>query len=214
MAISVFLVDDHTVVRDGLRFLLEAQGDIQVVGNATNGRDAVRQVSILKPDVVVMDIAMPELNGIEATLQIQKECPSARVVILSMHSTAEHIRRALQAGAQGYVLKKSAGEEVVEAVRAVNAGRGYLSEAITGIVIEDYRGLPHAPSPLESLTRRERQILQLIAEGKSNAEAARILFLSPKTVETYRSRMMQKLGINNLRGLMKFAVQQGLTSLE
>lgn len=214
MAISVFLVDDHTVVRDGLRFLLEAQGDIKVVGNANDGRDAVRQVSILKPDVVVMDIAMPELNGIEATLQIQKKCPSARVVILSMHSTAEHIRQALQAGAQGYVLKKSAGEEVVEAVRAVNAGRGYLSKAIAGIVIDDYKYLKPAPSPLENLTRRERQILQLIAEGKSNTEAAQILFLSPKTVETYRSRMMQKLGISNLRGLMKFAVQHGLTSLE
>ncbi|MGH9930209.1 MAG: response regulator [Pyrinomonadaceae bacterium] len=212
--IRVLLADDHAVVRDGLRFLLEAQGDIKVVGNANDGRDAVRQVSILKPDIVVMDIAMPELNGIEATLQIQKKCPSTRVIILSMHSTAEHIRQSLQAGAQGYVLKKSAGEEVVEAVRAVNSGRGYLSKTIAGIVIDDYRGLRSATSPLENLTRRERQILQLIAEGKSNAEAAHILFLSPKTVETYRSRMMQKLGISNLSGLIKFAVQHGLTSLE
>ena len=214
MTINVFLADDHTVVRDGLRFLLEAQDDIRVVGVAGNGREAVREVRRLQPEVVVMDIAMPELNGIEATLQIHDACSATRVLILSMHSTAEHIFRALQAGAQGYLLKESAGMEVVDAVRAVHAGQRYLSQKIAATVIDDYIRERRSGSPLESLSHRERQILQLIVEGKSSAEIAKVLFLSPKTVETYRSRMLHKLGIKDLPSLVKFAIQHGLTSLE
>jgi len=217
VTIRVLLADDHAVVRDGLRLILEAQGDIAVTGDATDGREAVRLAQALQPDVIVIDIAMPLLNGIEATHQILQVCPDAQVVILSMHATSEHIYRALQAGAQGYLLKESAGQEVVEAVRAVYAGQRYLSQRIVGTVIEEYvqlRESGSSTSPLQRLTAREREILQLVVEGKSSAEIADILSLSTKTVETYRSRLMQKLDIHDLPGLVKFAIQHGLTSLE
>jgi len=212
--IRVLLADDHAVVRDGLRALLEAQPGIEVVGDVSNGRDAVREAQRLLPDVVVMDIAMPGLNGIEATLQIQESSRSPRILILSMHSTTEHIFRALQAGARGYLLKDSAGKEVVEAVRVVHAGRRYLSQKIAATVIDDYIAERHRTSPLDSLSRRERQILQLIAEGKTSAEVGAMLFLSPKTVDTYRSRMMHKLNIGDLPNLVKFAIQNGITQLD
>ena len=211
---TVVLADDHAVVRDGLRVLLEAHSDIQVIGDAANGRQAVRLALQLHPDIVVMDIAMPELNGIEATQQIHDASPSIQVLILSMHSTSEHIFRTLQAGARGYLLKDSAGAEVVDAVRAVHAGRRYLSQKIASTVLDDYISERHRASPLDSLSPRERQILQLVAEGKSSAEAAALLFLSPKTVDTYRSRMMQKLGIGDLPALVKFAIQHGITQLD
>ena len=212
--IRVMLADDHAVVRDGLRVLLEAQSDLEVVGAAANGRQAVRLVHELHPDVVVMDIAMPELNGIEATQQIHDAAPSTQVLVLSMHSTTEHIFRALQAGARGYLLKDSAGAEVVDAVRVVNAGRRYLGQKIASTVVDDYISERRRASPLDSLSPRERQILQLVAEGKSSAEAAATLFLSPKTVDTYRSRMMQKLDIDDLPSLVKFAIQHGVTQLD
>jgi DNA-binding NarL/FixJ family response regulator len=212
--IKVLLADDHAVVRDGLRALLEAQPEIEVVGDVANGREALREARRLTPDVVVMDIAMPELNGIEATVQMQETCPSTQILILSMHSTTEHIFRALQAGARGYLLKDSAGAEVVEAVRAVHAGRRYLSQKIVASVIDDYIAERRRASPLDSLTRRERQILQLTVEGKSSAEVGTMLFLSPKTVDTYRSRMMQKLDIGDLPTLVKFAIQHGITQLD
>ena len=212
--IRVLLADDHAVVRDGLRALLEAQSDIEVVGNAANGREVVRQTRQLHPDVVVMDIAMPELNGIEATLQVHDVSPSTQVLILSMHSTTEHIFRALQAGARGYLLKDSAGTELVEAVRAAYRGRRYMSQKIATSVIDDYIAERHRTSPLESLSPRERQILQLIAEGKSSAEVGTMLFLSPKTIDTYRSRIMHKLGIGDLPNLVKFAIQHGVTQLD
>ncbi|MEO8848758.1 MAG: response regulator transcription factor [Casimicrobiaceae bacterium] len=212
--IKVLLADDHAVVRDGLRVLLGAQADIDVVGDVANGREVLRQALQLHPHVVVMDIAMPELNGIEATQQLRDACPSTQVLILSMHSTTEHIFRALQAGARGYLLKDSAGAEVVDAIRVVHAGRRYLSQKIAAAVVDDYIAERHRPSPLESLSRRERQILQLVAEGKSSAEVAAALFLSPKTVETYRSRMMQKLDISNLPNLVKFAIQHGVIQID
>lgn len=217
MSITVFLADDHAVVRDGLRFLLEAQQDIQVVGDAADGREAVKWVARLCPDVAIVDIAMGELNGIEATRQICQISASTRVIILSMHSTTEHIFQALQAGARGYLLKESAGIEVVNAVRAVHAGRRYLSQKISDAVIDDYvaqRESAEARSPLARLSPREREVLQLVVEGRSSAQVAEILSLSPKTVETYRSRLMRKLGISDLPGLVKFAVQHGLTPLE
>ena len=217
MSITVFLADDHAVVREGLRALLEAQPDISVIGDAANGRGAVRQTTQLRPDVVVMDIAMPDLNGIEATRQVGEVCPSTQVIILSMHSTAEHVFRALQAGACGYLLKESAGIEVVNAVRAVHAGHRYLSQKISDRLIDDYvrhRQAAETKSPLARLSPREREVLQLVVEGKSSVEIAGILSLSLKTIETYRSRLMQKLGISNLPGLVKFAIQHGLTPLE
>ena len=212
--ISVLLADDHAVVRDGLRALLEAQTDIEVVGDAANGREVLRLAQQLHPDVVVMDIAMPELNGVEATQQMHDAYPSTQVLILSMHSTTEHIFRALQAGARGYLLKDSAGAEVADAVRVVHAGRRYLSQKIAATVIDDYIAERHRTSPLESLSSRERQILQLVAEGKSSTEIAAILFLSPKTVDTYRSRLMHKLDIGDLPSLVKFAIQHGVIQLE
>jgi len=217
VSITVFLADDHAVVRDGLRVLLEAQPDIRVVGDAANGREAVRQLVRLRPDVAVIDIAMPELNGIEATQQIGEVCPSTQIIILSMHSTTEHIFRALQAGACGYLLKESAGIEVVNAVRTVHAGHRYLSQKISDRLIDDYvsqRQDAAAKSPLARLSPREREVLQLVVEGKSSAEIADTLSLSVKTVETYRTRLMHKLNISDLPGLVKFAIQHGLTSLE
>jgi len=217
MAVRVFIADDHAVVRDGLRFILEAESDIEVVGDAADGRQAVRGVKKLCPDVVVMDIAMPELNGIEATRQVRESCPSTQVIILSVYSTTEHIVRSLEAGAKGYLLKESAGQDVVKAVREVHAGRRYFCQSISEKAVGDYvrqRQKAHIMSPLESLSSREREILQLVVEGKTSAEIAETLYLSPKTVETYRSRLMQKLRIRDVPGLVKFAIQHGLTSLE
>jgi len=217
VTISVFLADDHAVVRDGLRFLLEAEGDIKVVGDAADGRHTVQEVAQLRPDVVIVDVVMPQLGGIEATRQIRDRCPSAKVVMLSMYSTAEHILQAFQAGARGYVLKECAGSEVVNAVRSVHAGNRYMSQKISDALVDDYVSLSEvgrARAPLERLSPREREILQLVVEGRSSADIAEVLFLSPKTVDTYRSRLMRKLGIRDLPTLVKFAIQHGLTPLE
>lgn len=214
MTITVLLADDHTIVRDGLKALLESQGDIRVIASTGNGREAVRLAGQHQPRVVVMDISMPDLNGIEATRQIRQANPDVQVIILSIHSTTEHIFRALQAGVIGYLLKESAGSELVSAVREAAEGRRYLSQKITETVLGDYLRQKQEHSPLESLSEREREVLQLTVEGKTAAQVAEILSLSPKTVETYRSRLMQKLGVNDLPGLVKFAIQHGLTPLE
>ncbi|VAW42531.1 Two-component transcriptional response regulator, LuxR family [hydrothermal vent metagenome] len=217
MSITICLADDHAIVRDGLGFLLNSQTDITVIGSVANGREAVQLAVELKPNIILMDITMPELNGIDATQQICQLVPSVQVIILSMHAASEHIARALQAGARGYLLKESAGDEVVSAVRAVYAGHHYLSQKISDTMIDDYlhqRQQIEIGSPLARLSTREREVLQLVVEGKSSAKIAKILSLSPKTVETYRSRLMQKLEINDLPALVKFAIQQGLTPLE
>ena len=213
MTITVLIADDHAVVRDGLRLLLENQPDIRVIGEVADGREAVEATLRLKPDVVLMDLAMPLLNGADATTCIMEKRENSRIGILSMHSTVEHVFRALQAGALGYLRKESAGNEVVDAVRAVYAGRRYLSQKITESVVDDYVRKRAEESPLESLSQREREILQMLVEGRSGTEIARLLHVSPKTVDTYRSRMMQKLGIADLPGLVKFALQHGLTTL-
>jgi DNA-binding NarL/FixJ family response regulator len=217
MNTTVFLVDDHATVREGLRFLLEAQADIKVIGVAANGREAVQRVKQQCPNVVVMDIAMPELNGLEATQQIKRERPDTKIIILSMHSSNEQIFRALQAGACGYLLKETAGLEVAAAVRAVHAGRRYLSAEVSDKLLDKYmqqRAFDTAKSPLTRLCPREREILQRVAEGQTSAEIAEALTLSCRSVETYRYRLMQKLGITNLPDLVKFAINHGLTSLE
>ena len=217
MAITVFIADDHAVMREGLRLILQAEGDITVIGDAPDGRQAVREIQRLAPDVVILDIAMPVLNGIEATAQISNSKAAARVIILSMHSSKEHIFRALEAGAMGYLLKESAGKEMVKAVRAVYSGQRFLSDRISHKVIEDYilqRRADSKESLIKQLSPREREVLQLVVEGQSSAQIARSLFLSPKTVETYRSRLMHKLGIKDLPALVKFAIQHGITSLE
>jgi DNA-binding NarL/FixJ family response regulator len=206
------LADDHAVVRDGLRALLEGGNDMQVVGVAGNGREAVAEALRLRPDIVIMDIAMPELDGVEATRRIVEKCPETRVLILSMYLSAEHIYRALQAGAQGYVLKESAGEEVVDAIRALRAGKRYLSHRITETVIDDYLREGTNVSPLDSLSLRERDVLQLVVEGRTNAAIAQALSLSPKTVETYRARIMKKLKVKDTVELVKFSMRHGLIS--
>jgi DNA-binding NarL/FixJ family response regulator len=215
MSITVFLADDHTIVRDGLRYLLEAHDNIKVIGEASNGRDAVKKVKNLQPNIVIMDIVMADLNGIEATEQICRECPSTRVVMLSMQSSSESILRSLKAGASGYLLKESAGRELINAIYTVNSGQRYLSTKVSdqmaGAYLEQTQGIQ---DPLSVLSQREREVLQLVVEGQTSAEIAEKLFLSVKTIETYRSRLMQKIGIKNIPGLIKFAIQHGLTSLE
>jgi DNA-binding NarL/FixJ family response regulator len=212
MPIRVLLVDDHAVVRDGITYLLNAQPDVAVVGGADTAVQAVQMAQREQPDVVVMDITLPGLSGIEAIHQVCEVSPSSRVLILSMHSSLEYIYQAYQAGAQGYLLKESAGSEVVSAVRAVNAGRNYLSRRLGGGEIEQYLRERHSASPLESLSTRERQVLQHIVNGKTSGEVAALLSLSPKSVDTYRSRIMRKLGIGDMPGLVKFAIRHGLTS--
>jgi DNA-binding NarL/FixJ family response regulator len=213
MRTTVFVADDHAVLRDGLATLLAAQPDMEVVGTAANGREAVVEVVRLAPRVAIIDISMPELDGIEAARQILTANPNIHVMILSMHAGAQHVFHALEAGVRGYLLKESASREVIEAVRIVQAGRRYLSPRVAEIVaqgVTDRSGV----SPLSSLSQREREILKLVADGHSSAEIGTLLHLSPKTVDTYRSRMMQKLHVTDLAGVIKLAIQHGLTSLE
>lgn len=217
MTTNIFLADDHAVVRDGLRLLLETQPDFRIIGQAENGLQAVEALTKKCADVLLIDLAMPEMNGIEATRQIRQNCPETRVIVLSMHGSPEYISRALQAGAQGYVLKASAGAEVIEAVRTVLAGHRYLSQKVSDLVVDDY--LVHLEagssySPLDNLSPRELSILQLVAEGHSSVEIAAMLSISPNTVDTYRSRVLQKLNLKSLSDLIKFAIKHGVTDLE
>ncbi len=216
MSITVLLADDHKVVCDGLGVLLDSELEISVVGKASNGLEAIKRVQELKPDVVIMDINMPEINGIEATRRITENDPSTRVIILSMYATSEYIFRALEAGAKGYLLKESAGSEVVNAVRAVYAGNRFLSHKIADTVIDDYVRLRplDTEDPLLLLSAREREVLQLVVDGKTSIEIAKQLSLSPKTVDTYRSRIMQKLGIHDIPSVVKFAISSGLVTME
>lgn len=208
--IRVLLADDHQMLRDGLKSLLSASADIEVVAEVSDGREAVRRAQELVPDVVVMDLSMPELNGIDAAGLLRDKCPAVRVVILSMHSSAEHVYRALEAGAAGYVLKESAGREAEAAVRAVHGGRQYLSAPLAALAAEPRPGKGER-GPLASLSAREREVLQLVVEGHSSAEIASRVHISPKSVATYRSRLMRKLGVTDVASLVKFAVQHGIT---
>ena len=216
MTVRVLLVDDHAVVRDGLRFILEAQAEFSVAAEASNGHKAVELAQNLCPDVAIIDIVLPELNGIEVARQICEICAETRVIILSMYATPEYIYRALQAGARGYLVKESAGDEVVAAVRAVIAGHRYLSRQIAEAMIDNYIELRQAgvvENPLDSLSPREREVLQLVVEGYSASEIATKLGLSTRSIETYRGRIMTKLDIDNLPTLVKFAIRHGLTSV-
>lgn len=210
MQITVLLAVDHAVARDGLKVLPQQSADIRVVGEASDGREAVQLAQQLAPDVVIMDITMREMNGVEAARQLRDTCPATRVVMLSMHSNSQHVFRALEAGAAGYVLKESAGEEVATAVRAVHAGQRYFSPAIAAL--ESALSLRARTSPLDSLSARERDVLQLVVEGRTSAEIAATVRLSPKTIETYRVRLMKKLGVKGVPDLVKFAIEHGLTA--
>jgi DNA-binding NarL/FixJ family response regulator len=211
--IRVFIADDHALVRDGIVAILQAAADIEVVGTAANGRLALEQILALSPDVAILDLSMPELDGISLTRQILTTRPKIAIVILSMHSSAQHVFQALEAGARSYLLKESAGREIAETVRAVHQGRRHLGGRIAEIVAEGISNR-RSTSPLESLSNREREILTLVADGLSSAEIGRRLTLSPKTVDTYRSRLMQKLQITDLAALIKFAILHGLTPLQ
>ena len=214
MDIKILIADDHAVVRDGLKLILESKGDIKVIAEAEDGLQACQKAKEFNPDVILMDISMKNMNGIEATRRIIEDNPDIKVVILSIQSSSEDIYRALKAGAIGYLLKESAGSEVIEAVRAAFSGRRYLSHKVDDILIDSYifeREKNDSKGPLEILSSREREVLQLVAEGKPSSEIAKLLFLSVKTIETYRSRLMQKLGIKDFAELIRFAIQQGLT---
>ena len=214
MAIRVLIADDHKVVADGISLLLKAHSDIEVVDQVRSGREAVRRTVESHPDVVLMDSDMPDMNGIEATRLIRERCPDARVLMLSVHADPLHIVRALRAGACGYVPKSSAGSDVVAAIRAVHAGKRYLHPTIEQEVLEQLVEPQATDDPLERLSARERQVLQMIAEGKAATEIALALSLSTRTVETYRARLMEKLGIHDVPSLVKFAIRNGLTSVE
>ncbi|RFB73249.1 MULTISPECIES: response regulator transcription factor [unclassified Herbaspirillum] len=212
--IRIYIADDHTIVRDGLAVMLQVHSDITVVGSGSDGRQAVKEIEQLHPDVVIMDIAMPNLNGIEAALLLRDVAPAVKTIMLSMYATKEHIFRALQAGARGYLLKNSAGSELVNAIRIVQSGQRYLSQKISDTVVDDYLLESRAAGPLDALSTREREVLQLVAEGHSSAQVAAMLSLSPKSIETYRSRLMQKIGVSDLPSLVKFSIHHGLISLE
>jgi len=217
LKIRVLVADDHAIIREGLQVMLGSQPDMEVVGIAANGREAIRLVDVHDPDVAVIDISMPELNGIEAIQQMLPRHSHMKVVVLSIHETKPYVYRALKAGAMGYLIKETAGLEVADAVRAVYRGGRYLSRNIADLLLDissQQVGTSIEISPLDKLSLREREILQLVAEGKTSQEIAERLSISPKTVDTYRSRLMQKIGVNDVASLVKFAIQHGVISLE
>jgi DNA-binding NarL/FixJ family response regulator len=206
--IHILLADDHAVVRQGFKMILAAQPDMEIVGEAGNGREALDLAGQLHPDVIVMDVAMPELNGIEATRRIADVSPRSRVLALSMHKDSVYVREILRAGARGYLLKDSISSDLLAAVRAIARGEGYLSPGVSDAVLNDYRR--HVTDPIDLLTSREREVLQMIAEGKTNKEIATVLNLSVYTVDAHRGRIMDKLNVHSVTDLVRFAVRCGL----
>lgn len=216
MTIKILLADDHELFRKGLRALIEEQDDLQVVGEATNGLEAIRLAQKLTPDVVLMDLSMPDLNGVDATRQILQANAKAKVIALSMHTDSRAVDRILRAGALGYLLKEAALAELTQAIHAIMKGGTYLSPMIARDVVDQLRKTPPAGprSLLQTLSVREREVLQLLAEGGTTKEIAAKLFVSPKTVETHRHQVMEKLKLQSIADLTKYAVREGLTSLE
>lgn len=208
--IRVLLADDHKILRQGVGMLIGSQSDMEVVGEARTGREAVEETTRLKPDLVVMDISMPELNGIEATRQICEGSSNTKVLALSMHRDAVYVREILRAGARGYLLKDSEDDDLLRAIRSVCRGEAFLSPAISDAVLTDYR--KHVSNPVDLLTSREREIFTLIAEGKTNKEIANMLNLSVYTVESHRGSVMEKLNLHNTGDVVRFAIRNGLIS--
>lgn len=213
--VKILLADDHRILRSGLRELLGQKTSFEVVAEAENGREAIKLCRKLLPNIVIMDITMPDLNGMDATRQITEECPATKVIILSVHSEQRFVAEVIKAGASGYILKDCDFNEIISAIAAVNSGRIYLCSRIATVVRNDYlKHLTHAETESSSaLTAREREVLQLIAEGKSTKEIAFSFNLSVKTIEAHRQRIMEKLEIRNIAELTKYAIREGLTSL-
>lgn len=210
--LRILLADDHTVVRQGLRKVLEARSDWEVVAEAGDGREAVRRAEELEPDVAILDITMPLLNGVEATRQIVRRCPTTRVLVLTMHSDEAYVNQILKAGATGYLLKDSADVDLVQAVSAVSKGKSFFSPAVARVMLDDYvrLGDKGVSDRYELLSEREREIFQLIAEGKTNKEIAALLTISPSTVETHRARIMEKLDLHSAAEIVLYAVRKGV----
>ena len=211
--VRILIADDHTLFREGVRALLSSYDDLEVVGEAADGGEAIEQVKKLRPDIVLLDIAMPGLGGLEATLEIKKLCPEVKILILTQYSDREYLYRFLKAGVSGYVLKRAAGAELVSAIRAVYQGGTFLHPEVAPAVIEGYLGKVQPPEqmdPYETLTDREKQVLKLVAEGKTNKEIAEILAISVKTAMAHRAHMAEKLGIHNRAELIRFALDQGI----
>ncbi len=206
--IRVLLADDHKILRQGVQMLIDAQVDMEVVGEAKTGREAIEAARTLKPDVVVMDISMPELNGIEGTRQICHELTGTKVLALSMHKDSVYVREILRAGARGYLVKDSEDDDLVRAIRSVHRGEAFLSPAISDAVLSDYRR--HVSNPVDLLTSREREVLTMVAEGKTNKEIAGVLNLSVYTVESHRGSVMEKLNLHNSGDMVRFAIRNGL----
>jgi two-component system response regulator NreC len=204
----ILLADDHAVVRQGFKMILSAQSDMEIVGEAANGREAVELAERIRPDIVVMDVAMPELNGIEATRRLVNALTHIRVIALSMHKDSVYVREILRAGARGYLLKDSGAEDLVRAIRAVARGESWLSPSVSNAVLDDYR--KHVTNPIDLLSSREREVLQMLAEGKTNKEIAGVLNLSVYTVDAHRGRIMEKLNLHSINELVRFAVRNGL----
>ncbi len=213
---TIILADDHRVVREGLRSLLENEADFKVVAEAADGREAVRLCRELSPDVIIMDVAMPELNGVDATRAIAAESPGTKVLALSMHKDRQFVSGMLAAGAAGYLLKEAAYDEVVRAIRVVRDHKTFLSPAVAGVVVQDYVRRMVDPDRYHGpeLTDREREVLQLVAEGRTTKEIADRLFISVKTVESHRRQLMDKIGVRSIAELTKWAIKIGLTSLD
>lgn len=212
MDTKVLLVDDHAILRDGLKMVLDAQPGMTVVGEAENGREALDLVEELHPDVVVMDIAMPQMNGAEATRQIKRRFPQTRVVILTMHENQQYLMQIVNAGATGAVLKRSAGSELVTAVKAAARGESFFSPSMASMLLEDYRVRlrQDEPDDADMFTEREREVLQLVAEGKTNKEISDLLTVSIKTVQTHRAHIMEKLGAHDRTDLVRYAMRKGI----
>lgn len=215
--IKILIVDDHSILREGIRVLLEGCGGMEVVGEAADGKEAIEKSRKLEPDLVLMDIAMPGLGGLEAMLEIRKTCPKTRVLVLTQYDNKEYIYRFLKAGASGYVLKKAVSGELISAIRAVHRGSSFLSPDVAPAVIEGYlqkKDKELEEDPYESLTYREKQVLKLIAEGHTNKQIADMLYMSVKTVMGHRTHVMEKLNIHSRTELVKFAIQKGLIELK